>query len=103
MPKKKHRKHTPIKSEAQRGAMGAAYAAKKGKIPVSKLRGVSKEMYKSMPAAELKRHLEESGRKKLPKKKKMKNPAIGFDIMEPKLYKDPLDMTDKIRRRLPRV
>ena len=32
------RKHTPIVSEAQRGAMGIAYAAKKGEVPVSKLR-----------------------------------------------------------------
>ena len=65
-----HRKHTPIVSEAQRGAMGAAYAAKKGEIPMSELRGVSKKMAKSMPAAELRRHLKESKGKKLVSKVK---------------------------------
>lgn len=64
----KHRKHTPIVSKKQSGAMGAAYSAKKGEIPVSKLFGPSKEMYESMGTAELKRHLEEWGRKRKRKK-----------------------------------
>jgi len=64
--KKSGRKHTPITSKAQRGAMGVAYAAKKGKISVKKLKGPAKKMYKSMPKVELARHLEESGGKKLP-------------------------------------
>ncbi len=68
MPKGKHRKHTPIKSEAQQGAMGIAYSAKKGKIPISKLGGPAKEMFESMPKAELKRHLVESKGKELPQK-----------------------------------
>jgi len=66
--KRKRRKHTPIESGAQQGAMGVAYAAKKGKIPVSKLKGPSKEMYESMSKAELKGHLEESKGKDLPRK-----------------------------------
>lgn len=66
------RKHTPITSEAQQGAMGVAYAAKKGKIPVSKLKGPAKEMYKSMPKKELRAHLKESEGKKLPERKKKK-------------------------------
>ena len=57
--KKKRRKHTPIKSEKQRGLMGAEYRrrkeGKKGRMP-----GITK--------AELKTHLEEAGGKKLPKK-----------------------------------
>ena len=65
-----HRVHTPIVSEAQRGTMGLAYAAKKGQIPVKKLRGPAKKMYASMPAAELKRHLKESKGKKLVSKVK---------------------------------
>lgn len=68
----KHRKHTPIMSKSEQGAMGVAYSAKKGEIPVSELRGPAKEMYESMPEAELKRHLEESAGKKLPHKVKKK-------------------------------
>ena len=67
-PASKHRKHTPIVSEAQRGAMGVAYAAKKGKIPVSELKGPAKEMHASMPKKELRSHLKEAGGKDLPKK-----------------------------------
>ena len=48
--------------------MGAAYAAKRGKIPKSKLKGPAREIAKSMPKAELKRHLKESKGKKLPQK-----------------------------------
>jgi hypothetical protein len=66
--KKSGRKHTPITSEAQQGAMGIAYAAKKGKVSASKLGGPAKEMFKSMPQAELKRHLVESKGKELPQK-----------------------------------
>jgi hypothetical protein len=64
--KESGRKHTPIVSEAQRGAMGAAYAAKTGEKPMSSLQGPAREMAKSMPAAELARHLEEAGGKSLP-------------------------------------
>ena len=56
----KHRKHTPITSEAQQGLFGAEYARRKagekGRMP-----GITK--------AELRSHLKESGGKKLPKKK----------------------------------
>lgn len=68
--KKCRKAHTPIVSEAQRGAMGAAYAAKSGKMPMSELFGPAKEMVKSMPKAELKRHLKEAGGKDLPKRVK---------------------------------
>ena len=54
-----HRPHTPITSKAQRGAMGAAYAAKKGSMPMSELKGPARDIAKSMPKAELKRHLQE--------------------------------------------
>ncbi len=63
---KSGRKHTPIMSGKEQGAMGIAYSAKKGETPVSKLRGPAKEMYKSMPKVELKRHLVESKGKSLP-------------------------------------
>lgn len=62
-PKKSHRKHTPITSEAQRGLFGAELArrraGKKGRMP-----GITVE--------ELERHLEESGGKKLPARAKLK-------------------------------
>ena len=66
--RKSGRKHTPIVNEAQRKAMGVAYAAKKGKISKSKLRGPAKKMAKSMPKAELKRHLKEAKGKTLPQR-----------------------------------
>lgn len=72
MAKRKRRRHTPITSKAQRGAMGAAYAAKKGKISPSELFGPSKQMYKSMSARLLKAHLEESRGKRLPYKVRKK-------------------------------
>jgi hypothetical protein len=43
----------PAKSKAQQKAAGAALAAKRGKIPKSKLRGASKGMAKSMNEKEL--------------------------------------------------
>ena len=68
--KKRGRKHTPITSGAERGAMGVAYASKKGKKIKGGLRGPAKAIKKSMTKAELKRHLKESKGKKLPKKSK---------------------------------
>lgn len=53
----KHRKHTPIVSQAQRGLFGAVRAGKK-----TKATGLSK--------AEAGRHLRESKGKKLPARKK---------------------------------
>ena len=61
MPKKKgkkHRKHTPIVSEKQRGFFGAELARKKA----------GKKTRTKMSQAELKRHLKESKGKKLPAK-----------------------------------
>jgi len=43
----------PAKSAAQQNAAGAALAAKRGEIPVSKLKGASKSMYESMTEKEL--------------------------------------------------
>jgi Protein of unknwon function (DUF3008) len=43
----------PAKSAAQQKAAGAALAAKRGEIPVSKLQGASKSMYESMSEQEL--------------------------------------------------
>lgn len=60
---KKHRKHTPITSEAQRGLFGAELARRRaGKTP--RMSGITTE--------ELERHLEESGGKKLPARAKLK-------------------------------
>lgn len=43
----------PAKSQAQQKAAGAALAAKRGDTKVSKLKGASKSMYKSMSEKEL--------------------------------------------------
>lgn len=60
---KKHKKHTPIMSKAQRGLFGAELARRRaGKKP--RMKGITVE--------ELERHLEESAGKKLPKKAKLK-------------------------------
>jgi len=68
--RKSGRKHTPIVSKSQMGAFGSAYGAKKkGKGKPSK---TPKAIW-LMPQAELKRHLEEAGGKKLPKTSKKKS------------------------------
>jgi len=59
----KHRKHTEITSEAQRGLFGAEYARRKAG-EMARMPGITK--------AELKQHLEEAGGKELPKRKKRK-------------------------------
>jgi len=43
----------PAKSKAQRKATGMALAAKKGKIPMSQLKGPSASMAKSMSKSQL--------------------------------------------------
>jgi hypothetical protein len=43
----------PAKSKAQQKAAGAALAAKRGKIPKSRLKGASRGMAKSMSEKEL--------------------------------------------------
>lgn len=43
----------PAKSKVQQKAAGAALAAKRGEIPKAKLKGASREMYKSMSEKEL--------------------------------------------------
>lgn len=55
----KHRKHTPIVSEAQRGLFGAKAGGKKTKA-------------KGLTRAEAKRHMKEVVGKKLPARKKKK-------------------------------
>ena len=57
--KSKQRKHTPITSKAQKGFMGAELARKRA----------GKKGKTGMSEAELSRHLEESGGKKLPARK----------------------------------
>ena len=59
---KRHKKHTPIVSKKQRGFFGAELARKR----------TGKETKTEMSEAELSRHLEESGGKKLPLKRKKK-------------------------------
>lgn len=67
--KGKHRKHTPITSEAQQGAMGSAYGAKRaGK---GKPKKTPAAIWK-MPLAELRRHLKEAKGKDLPARKYIK-------------------------------
>ena len=61
MPKDKHRKHTPIVSEKQRGLMGAELARRRA--------GKARRM-PSMTTKELEEHLRESKGKKLPKRKR---------------------------------
>ena len=56
----KHKKHTPIVSRKQQGFMGAELARKRA----------GKKGKTTMSQTELKRHLEESKGKKLPKKAK---------------------------------
>ena len=43
----------PAKSKSQQRAAGAALAAKRGELNVSKLQGASKEMYESMSEEQL--------------------------------------------------
>ena len=43
----------PARSKAQQKAAGAALAAKRGEQPVSKLKGASREMVKSMSEKQL--------------------------------------------------
>jgi hypothetical protein len=43
----------PARSASQQKAAGAALAAKRGEIPVSKLKGASKSMYGSMSEQQL--------------------------------------------------
>jgi len=62
----------PAKSKAQQRAMGMAYAAKKGKIPKSKLKGASKSMYKGMSEDKLK-DFAKTKHKGLPNKKAKKH------------------------------
>ena len=64
----KHRAHTPYTSEAQTTAGNIALAARKGDIPMSKLKGASKEMAAGMTMKELKSHSAEAKGKDLPYK-----------------------------------
>jgi len=62
MPKKKHRKHTPIVTEQQRKFFGAELGRlRAGKATIT---GMSEE--------ELRRHLKEAKGKRLPKRRKTK-------------------------------
>lgn len=47
---------SPPVSEEQRKAAGAALAAKRGQMPVSKLQGAAKSMYDSMTIEQLKEY-----------------------------------------------
>jgi hypothetical protein len=59
----------PSKSQAQQKAAGLALAAKRGEIPVSRLKGAALQMYKSMSERQL-REFAKTKRKGLPEKKK---------------------------------
>jgi len=61
----------PAKSRAQQQAAGAALAAKRKEIPVSKLKGSALSMYKSMTVTQLK-EFAGTPSKKLPKHKTKK-------------------------------
>jgi Protein of unknwon function (DUF3008) len=56
----------PSVSKNQQAAAGIAYAAAKGKIPLSKLKGASKSMYESMSGKQLS-EFAGTTRKKLPR------------------------------------
>jgi len=62
-----HRRHTPITSQKQQGAMGVAYAVKKGDMPASSVGGVARTMARTMSKPMLKSHLQESTGKTLPR------------------------------------
>jgi len=64
MPGKGCKKHTPIVSKAQRGAMGAALAYKRD-TATKPIRAVAKRIAASMSQAELSRHLKESKGRRL--------------------------------------
>lgn len=64
----KHRAHTEYTSAAQTTAGNIALAARKGDIPMSKLKGASKEMAAGMTMKELKNHSAEAKGKTLPYK-----------------------------------
>ena len=57
----------PAKSQNEQEAAGAALAAKRGKIPVSSLKGASRRMYRSMTAEQLE-HLASTKHKGLPRR-----------------------------------
>lgn len=57
----------PAKSKAQQQAAGVALAAKRGEIPVSRLRGSALSMYNSMSMAQLE-ELASGRREGLPKR-----------------------------------
>jgi hypothetical protein len=59
----KHRKHTPIVSDSQRGLFGAAYSARKAGKPRPSY--VPPSMYE-LPMKTLKAHLKEAKGKDLP-------------------------------------
>jgi len=58
----------PATSRAQQQAAGLALAAKRGEIPVSRLRGAALKMYENMSERQL-REFAKTKRKGLPKKK----------------------------------
>ena len=62
--RKSGKKHTPIMSMKEAGAMGKAYSVKKGESSKSSMHGASKEMYEGMSREELKRHLKEWGHRR---------------------------------------
>ena len=72
----KHKEHTPITSEAQRGLFGAEYARRKAGEK-GRMSGITK--------AELKSHLKESGGKDLPKKAKKHGSAPFGSFMEKRM------------------
>jgi len=59
----------PSASKSQQSASGIALAVKRGKLPLSKLRGASKQMYESMSMKQLE-EFAHTKRKRLPKHKK---------------------------------
>ena len=68
----KRRKHTPYVSKLQATAGNIALAVKEGKLPRSKLKGASKQMYEGMTLAELVAHSEEAKGRKLPERARRK-------------------------------
>lgn len=85
----------PAKSKKQQQAAGIAYAAKKGEIPKSKLKGSAKDMHDSMSKKELKDYAE-TKHDNLPTKKENLSITEKYKIVSESVTKD--DLYDRIFR-----
>lgn len=78
----------PAVSKQQQKAAGMALSAKRGKMPVSKLKGAAKNMYDNMSAKQL-RDYAKTSRKGLPKKKTKSEDIDFIDKVAAMVSEDP--------------